>query len=82
MNTAPHCDLAAVTPAMQDYLKAMYYLRDKRPLVTTQHLAEALDVSNPSVTSMVKRLHMLGKARHSPAHQPACLPQSHVQELP
>ncbi|HEV2065381.1 MAG TPA: MarR family transcriptional regulator [Thermomicrobiales bacterium] len=63
MNAAPHHDLAAVTPAMQDYLKGIYHLRDEAGSVTTQHLAEALDVSSPSVTSMVKRLHELGLVR-------------------
>ncbi len=65
MNAAPYHDPAAVTPAMQDYLKAMYHLRDEAGPVTTQRLAEALDVSNPSVTKMVKRLHVLGLVRHT-----------------
>ncbi len=65
MSAALHYDLAAVTPAMQDYLKAIYHLQDGTGLVTTQHLAEALDISSPSVTNMVKRLHELGLARHT-----------------
>ena len=68
MSAALHYDLAAVTPAMQDYLKAIYHLRDGTGLVTTQHLAEALDISSPSVTNMVKRLHELGLARHTRYH--------------
>ena len=55
---------AAVTPAMQDYLKAVYRLRDGGA-VTTQRLAEELGVSGPSVTNMVKRLDELGLLRHA-----------------
>ena len=51
---------------MQDYLKAAYHLQTEVGAVTTQRLAEALDVSNPSVTNMVKRLHVLGLVRHTP----------------
>jgi len=65
VSAALHYELAAVTPAMQDYLKAIYHLRDGTGLVTTQRLAEALDISSPSVTNMVKRLHELGLARHT-----------------
>lgn len=65
MNAAPHHNLASVTPAMQDYLKAMYHLQDEGDPVTTQRLAEALRISSPSVTNMVKRLHELGLVRHT-----------------
>jgi DtxR family Mn-dependent transcriptional regulator len=65
MNAAPRYDLAAITPAMQDYLKAMYHLQDEGDSVTTQRLAEALSISSPSVTNMIKRLHELGLARHT-----------------
>jgi len=54
-----------VTPAMEDYLKAAYCLRNEAGPVTTQRLAGALGVSSPSVTNMVKRLHELGLARHT-----------------
>jgi DtxR family Mn-dependent transcriptional regulator len=68
VNAALHHDLAAVTPAMQDYLKAIYHLQDGTGLVTAQRMAEALDISSPSVTNMVKRLHELGLARHTRYH--------------
>ncbi len=55
-----------VTPAMEDYLKAAYCLRDEAGPVTTQRLAGELGVSSPSVTNMIKRLHELGLARHTP----------------
>lgn len=56
-----------VSPAMQDYLKAVYRLQGSAP-VTTQRLAEELGVSGPSVTNMVKRLAELGLLRHARYH--------------
>ena len=60
--------LPPVTQAMEDYLKAIYQLRDEAGQVTTQRLAEALGVSGPSVTNMVKRLHELRLLRHTRYH--------------
>jgi DtxR family Mn-dependent transcriptional regulator len=57
---------AAVSPAMQDYLKAVYRLQASGGAATTQQVAEALDVSGPSVTNMVKRLAELGLVRYEP----------------
>ena len=54
-----------VTPAVEDYVKAVYHLQRDAGSVTTHHLAEALGVSAPSVTKMVKRLHELGFLRHT-----------------
>lgn len=48
-----------VTHAMEDYLKAVYRLNEEGGPATTQALAEALNVTGPSVTNMVKRLHAL-----------------------
>lgn len=56
----------AVSAAMQDYLKAVYYLRDESGVTTVQSLAAELRVSSPSVTNMVKRLAALGLLRHLP----------------
>lgn len=54
-----------VTHAMEDYLKAVYRLREGGAQVTTQRLAEELGVTGPSVTNMIKRLHDLRLLRHS-----------------
>jgi DtxR family Mn-dependent transcriptional regulator len=54
-----------VTHAMEDYLKAIYRLRETSAQVTTQRLAEELGVTGPSVTNMIKRLHELRLLRHS-----------------
>ncbi len=56
---------ALVTPAMQDYLKAVYRLRNETGPVMTQRLADELRLSRPSVTNMVKRLHDLGLLHHT-----------------
>lgn len=54
-----------LSTAAQDYLKAIYQLRGATP-VTTQALAERLEVSAPSATAMVKKLAALNLARHTP----------------
>jgi DtxR family Mn-dependent transcriptional regulator len=46
-----------VTHAMEDYLKAVYRLLESGGTASTQALAEELNVTGPSVTNMVKRLH-------------------------
>ncbi|HEY7031345.1 MAG TPA: metal-dependent transcriptional regulator [Thermomicrobiales bacterium] len=64
-------DQPQVTHAMEDYLKAVYRLRDADgpgSQVTTQRLADELGVTGPSVTNMVKRLHELRLLRHTRYH--------------
>jgi len=46
----------AFSAAAQDYLKTIYCLEKESGGVTVSRLAEALEVSAPSVTSMVKKL--------------------------
>ncbi len=57
-----------LSAAMEDYLKAVFLLQDEGNSVTTVSLAAHLGVAPPSVTSMVKRLHEMGLAVHSPYH--------------
>ena len=54
-----------LTPAMEDYLKAVYRL-GQRGEVTTQLLADELGMAPSSVTSMAKRLHDLELLNHAP----------------
>ncbi len=54
-----------VSPAVEDYLKAVYQLRDEAGTVTVQRLAEQLGVASPSVTTMVKRLAEQGLLQHA-----------------
>lgn len=44
-----------LSPAVEDYLKAIYKLAEEQPATTTD-VARRLDVSSASVTNMVKRL--------------------------
>lgn len=48
-----------ITPAMEDYLKAIYNLQGDGDPVTNQQLAEELGYSGASITNMQKRLHEL-----------------------
>jgi DtxR family transcriptional regulator, Mn-dependent transcriptional regulator len=51
-----------ISPVVEDYLKAIYYLQDASPgEVSTSSLAERLGVASPSVTSMLQKL-----AQHRP----------------
>jgi DtxR family transcriptional regulator, Mn-dependent transcriptional regulator len=45
-----------ITSIHEDYLKAIYILQERAERVSTNHLAERLEVSPASTTSMVKRL--------------------------
>jgi DtxR family transcriptional regulator, Mn-dependent transcriptional regulator len=53
-----------LTDAIQDYLKEIYKLEAAGRRATTSALAQRLDVSAPSVTSMVKKLATLGLVEH------------------
>jgi DtxR family Mn-dependent transcriptional regulator len=55
-------DLSA---AMEDYLKVAYLLREDGQTITVQALAQALGISPPSVTGMVKRLTSMGLLQHT-----------------
>ena len=60
-------DEARITPAIQDYLKAIYQLGAEEPApgaVTGNRIAERLGVAAPSVTNMIKRLAELGLVAH------------------
>lgn len=50
---------------MEDYLKAVYHLKEDLKPTTTQALSEALGVTGPSVTNMIKRLHELRLVEHT-----------------
>jgi DtxR family Mn-dependent transcriptional regulator len=57
-----------ITPAMEDYLKAIYRLDAEGGAVTTQRLADELGISGPSVTNMVKRLDEMKMLQHTRYH--------------
>ncbi len=56
---------APLSPATEDYLKAIYRLGKEKP-VSTNALAGELGVSAPSATEMVKRLAERGLVRREP----------------
>lgn len=58
----------SLSPAVEDYLKAVFLLGEEGEAVTTVGLAGRLGVAAPSVTGMVKRLHEMGLVLHSPYH--------------
>jgi DtxR family transcriptional regulator, Mn-dependent transcriptional regulator len=55
-----------ITHAMEDYLKIIFKLEDEGSSVTTQSIAERLQVQSPSVTNMIKRLAELNLVEHRP----------------
>ena len=63
-----------ITHAMEDYLKAIYNLQTEHEKVTTQAIAERLNIQSPSVTNMVKRLADLKLLEHTPYRGVALTP--------
>jgi len=57
-----------LTHAIQDYVKEIYKLESSGLRATTSALAERLEVSPPSVTSMLKKLASLGLVEHRRYH--------------
>lgn len=61
-----------LSPVIEDYLKTIYSLRleglESDKLVTTQALAQRLNVAPPSATAMVKKLARLKLAQHTRYH--------------
>jgi len=55
-----------ISAAAEDYLKAIYKLRDGKTVVTTQAVAGRLGVAPPSATAMVKKLAGLNLLTHTP----------------
>jgi DtxR family Mn-dependent transcriptional regulator len=56
----------SITHAMEDYLKVIFALQTENETVTTQAIAERLNIQSPSVTNMVKRLAELRLVEHTP----------------
>ena len=56
--------VAAITAAMEDYLKVIYRLSEDGKRATTQAIAERMNVAAPSVTGMIKRLAELKLVEH------------------
>lgn len=61
-----------LSPAMEDYLRAIYLTHQQDISVTPQVLAAQLAVTPPSVINMMKRLAQRGLVQHAP-HRPITL---------
>jgi DtxR family Mn-dependent transcriptional regulator len=57
-----------LTPAVQDYLKAIHALGGDQRQVSPVEIVERLEVRAPSVTGMLKRLAEAGWIRYTPGH--------------
>lgn len=56
-----------LSAAMEDYLKAIYHLREEgAAVVSTQELANRLQIAPPSATAMMKKLATLHLVSHAP----------------
>lgn len=55
-----------ITPAMEDYLKAIFRIGHDGQEVSNQRLTEELGLSGASVSNMLKRLHELNLVVHTP----------------
>lgn len=53
-----------LSPAMEDYLKAVYRLSEEKESVPTQEIADRLGVAPASATHMIKRLAQRGLLEH------------------
>jgi len=60
------CEIPSRSRAVEDYLKAVYKLQQRAPVVSTTVLASELDRSAASVTNMVKGLAERGLLEHTP----------------
>lgn len=56
------------TEAVEDYLKSIYLVETEQGEVTTQVVAERMEVSAPSATGMLKKLAELKLVKHEPYH--------------
>lgn len=60
IKTAHHFKPKARTPRMEDYLEVIYELIERKGYATTGDISTHLNVSSPSVTKMMQRLHDTG----------------------
>ncbi|HSE83972.1 MAG TPA: metal-dependent transcriptional regulator [Thermodesulfobacteriota bacterium] len=57
-----------ISPAVQDYLKAIYKLQKQDEKVSTSAIAERLELSNATVTAMIKKLAEKKLLKHTSYH--------------
>lgn len=54
-----------MSPAIQDYLKAIYLLTEQGATASTKDIADALGTSQPAVSKMLKLLVLRGLVEHT-----------------
>jgi DtxR family Mn-dependent transcriptional regulator len=64
--TAQHVPHEVRSEAIEDFLKTVYMLQQEHDRVQTSALAEALDISAPSITEMAKKLAKANLVIHEP----------------
>ena len=63
------------TPAVEDYLKAIYQLSEAGGAVSTSAIADRLGIAAGSVTGMIKRLAEAGLVEHTPYYGARLTPE-------
>ncbi len=71
-------DLALLTPAMEDYIEAIYRLCEADSACTISELAKTLEVSRPSASNAVKRLREAGFVSHRRYKKVALTPKGRL----
>ena len=66
MDTTAQVREAKLSPAIEDYVKAIYQLQQEHEQVTTSLLAEHLGFAPASVTGMLQRLSKLNLFTYEP----------------
>lgn len=64
-----------MTPAVQDYVKAIYLLSSDGQHATTKRIAQAVGSSQPAVSKMLRLLAKRGCVEHKPYHGARLTPQ-------
>lgn len=64
--TAPDEQTSKITPAIEDYLKAIYTLQQQQGVVTTSMLGDLRGFKPGSVTGMIKKLAEMNLVTHTP----------------
>ena len=64
-----------MTPAVQDYVKAIYLLSSDGQQATTKRIAQAVGCSQPAVSKMLRLLAKRGCVEHEPYHGARLTPQ-------
>jgi len=69
------------TPAVEDYLKAIFHLSRQGEAASTSSLADRLGIAPPSVTGMLKRLAEQGLVEHTLYYGARLTPQGEATAL-